>query len=285
MAPSTRKRPVHWGSWVLPTTMRENLPWAAPLLRDGMRIGMKLGGEEAEHASTRRTYLVNADIQIGQLAEAEDLALAAIDALETGLTSRSPVTGLELIPTYLAEISGRTGHRERFEQRLKQILDTVEARVGKDDPALARALWLVAEIYRRSHAPDRAQQFALRVGDPAPAAGPGQISRWPTRYKVWEAPQRTSRSTPRPSPTTWNACKSAASNCENRTPPLPVVCVTWASPISAWGVTRKPRPRCVKPGPSVRRPATRDSRKPTLPWAISDVSICTCDNNVQAGAV
>ena len=136
---------------------------AAPLLRDSLRSARKAGGKDSPAAATVLVDLARTDLRIGQFDEAQEMALAAVEKLETLLGNRAPMAGLQAAPALLADAAGRRGQWKWVEQRLKQFLATVESRAGKDDPALAEALCLVADIYLGQDLPDQGQPYALRA--------------------------------------------------------------------------------------------------------------------------
>ncbi|MCE5268206.1 MAG: tetratricopeptide repeat protein [Planctomycetaceae bacterium] len=135
---------------------------AAPLLREAIRIQNELNRAGAGGVSPETAYLITADIQIGDLSEAERLAASAVDVVERKLCQREPRTGMDLAVPQLADIARRRGHWETFEERLKRLLESVEARTGKTDQSLAHALWLAAQAEMRFGSSEQARLYALR---------------------------------------------------------------------------------------------------------------------------
>jgi tetratricopeptide (TPR) repeat protein/CHAT domain-containing protein len=119
----------------------------------------------SSHPETARALvaLAVAYRNAGALAEAEKVAMSAMDSLESCLVKNSSVEGMRTIPVLLGQIAGRRGHPERFEQRLDKMISAVEAKVEKDDRAIACAYSLAAHAYMEMGGPDQIQKYAKRA--------------------------------------------------------------------------------------------------------------------------
>ena len=136
---------------------------AVPLLRESMRIERKIGGNNSAKALNTVGYLAKAEIETGQMAEAQELLLSVLPELETRLVKGLPFAALEIVPAHLAEIAGRKGDQNQIERQLNEMIGAVEAKTGKDDPAVARALLLAARVYDGYGTPDQSRRCAERA--------------------------------------------------------------------------------------------------------------------------
>ncbi len=136
---------------------------AAPLARQYVGIARKIDRNDSFLTARFVARLVHMDLQIGEVAEAEELGISVLEQVETQLGSRSSYADLDSAISVFASLARRGGEAKRFAARMKQFLGTVEARAGKDDPALALALWMSAEACYQMAAAGPAEQYALRA--------------------------------------------------------------------------------------------------------------------------
>lgn len=160
---------------------------AARALREWAQLQEKLGAVDSETVRFR-LYLVQVDLLLGQIAEAEQQAFSALDTVERVLGSRSPYDDQDDLPLHVAEAATRGGHPERLRQRLQQLIQKLESQLGPRDPALAQALSLTAGVYGHLGFADQGRPFALRALaiQSAPPATP-DLRRAATLHRLGQA--------------------------------------------------------------------------------------------------
>ncbi len=135
---------------------------AAPILSESVRISQKAGVDDA-HSTTALGLLVEAEMKLGQMAEAENHTLSALKTAEAHLVTRSSLNGLDWVAGALIVVARRSEHRERIDTALQEFVAGVEGRAGRDDPAAARAMRLAAQVYLQLGSFDQSRQLSLRA--------------------------------------------------------------------------------------------------------------------------
>ncbi len=136
---------------------------AAAMLRQCLRILRKTTSYSSPNLWTYTVNLARIDLRLGQNAEAEELALAALGRIETLLIEHDTSSELDSKAEVLARSMAIAGHREILEQRLKQFLAAVKSHTGEDNPALACAYSFTGATYLRLEALHEAQENSLRA--------------------------------------------------------------------------------------------------------------------------
>ena len=177
---------------------------AAPLLREAIRIDRKAEEKDSENSWTLVFYLAKSDLRLGQVVEAEALALDSLEKMERLIGQPRPSEEPDLVADITAKVAARSGHREQIERRLRQFVTAVEKRAGIDTPAAALAYYVVAQTYSNLESFDQARQFALRAWRSSGSSRATATSRWPTPCSAWDTRQGCRGDTPKLSRICWN---------------------------------------------------------------------------------
>jgi tetratricopeptide (TPR) repeat protein len=131
-------------------------------LREWARLQKKLQACDAE-AVRIRLYLVRIDLVLGQVAEAEQQAWLALDAVENILRNREFYDDPDDLPMLVAEAVKRNGHQQRLQERLQQFMLRLQPPSPGDDWAWAQGLSLAAGVYWNLGGVMEAGQIAWRA--------------------------------------------------------------------------------------------------------------------------
>ena len=145
---------------------------------------------------------------------------------------------------FFAEIAGRAGRQDRLEQRLDKMIVAVEAKAGKDDPALARTLRLVSTVYRGFGTPTRPETTRSEPWRSRQKAGSGR-PRFGRDASMLGLATRGSHGMPIASRIAWNVCRFVGRNSAKNIVWLRAFWAISGSSIFGCSVIGKPRRFCA----------------------------------------
>ena len=120
---------------------------AESALRDVVRTMENSLGKDHPATFIFRIELARLYLETDRAEKAEKICLPCVDIVEAKYGEEVDFPGAEGVLQLMAEIAGRTGHQAEAEARLKQLIQSVESRLGKEHPLLSNVLMQAGEAY------------------------------------------------------------------------------------------------------------------------------------------